>query len=337
MNYAGFCPLDSYMIGARQLVEDSGVESVTLIIGDGLKPLLQNNAKCDTVVVAGMGTSSIMQIISNIPSIELYGELKRTTVDSDSSYYTFERPRILDFTHLDVLGINRIITQPWPPNILPLHALHSNLLDNGWQFESQGIDVTCTSHVTTCFTRKKEFQPDQIYTDSEIFNLQPLAIKNTEGKLSVNEKKDFMDYLKKQKVTIDSKINGLEKTLQSSQAYRKKSETVFSSNSLNVKNVRKDSSHDNTSNSHNDIDCDNRNDDKNRNNSKNDNDNSNDKNNNNNNQNKKDINTKIALRSDLKKFNSNDPRSCDLSFNTLDPQIKLCKELSKLIETHMKY
>ena len=324
------------MIGARQLVEDSGVESVTLIIGDGLKPLLQNNAKCDTVVVAGMGTSSIMQIISNIPSIELYGDLKRTIVDSNSSYYTFERPRILDFSHLDLLGINRIITQPWPPNILPLHALHSNLLDNGWQFENQGIDVTCTSHVTTCFTRKKQFQLDQIYTDSEIFNLQPLAIKNTEGKLSVNEKRDFMDYLKKQKVTIDSKINGLERTLESSRAYRKKSETVYSNNSLNVKNVRKDSSHDNTGNSHNNIDCDGGNDDKNSNNSKNV-LNDNDKNNGNFNQNKKDINTKIALRSDLKKFNSNDPRSCDLSFNMLDPQIKLCKELSKLIEAQMKY
>ena len=319
------------MIGARQLVEDSGVESVTLIIGDGLKPLLQNNAKCDTVVVAGMGTSSIMQIIANIPSIELYGDLKRTIVDSNSSYYTFERPRILDFSHLDVLGINRIITQPWPPNILPLHALHSNLLDNGWQFESQGIDVTCTSHVTTCFTRKKQFQPNQIYTDSEIFNLQPLAIKNTEGKLSVNEKRDFMDYLRKQKITIDCKIYGLEKTLQSSRAYRKKSETVYSSNSLNVKNVRKDINYDSNGDSRNNVNCDNGNDNKISNNSKNN------INNKKNNQNKKDINTKIALRSDLQKFNSNDPRSCDLSFNMLDPQIQLCIELSKLIEIQMKY
>ena len=318
------------MIGARQLVEDSGVESVTLIIGDGLKPLLQNNAKCDTVVVAGMGTSSIMQIIANIPSIELYGDLKRTIVDSNSSYYTFERPRTLDFSHLDMLGINRIITQPWPPNILPLHALHSNLLDNGWQFESQGIDVTCTSHVTTCFTRKKQFQPNQIYTDSEIFNLQPLAVKNSGGKLSVNEKRDFMDYLKKQKVTIDSKINGLEKTLQSSRAYRKKSETVYLGNSLNVKNVRNDVTCDGSGHSHNNINSDNINDNKNSSNS------NNDINNKNNNQNKEDINTKIALRSDLKKFNSNDPRSCDSSFNMLDPQIQLCKELSKLIEIQMK-
>ena len=311
------------------------------MIGDGLKPLLQSNAKCDTIVVAGMGTSSVMQIIANDPSIELYGDLKKhITVDSDSSYYDFERPRTLDLSHLEVLGINRIITQPWPPNILPLHALHSNLLDNGWQFDSQGIDATCTSHVTTCFTRKKQFQSAQHYSDSEIFNLQPLAIKNVEGKLSIIEKRDFIDYLKKQKVTIDTKINGLEKTLQSSRADRKKAETVYFSNSsvVRVDLVNEEFSSQNINpDLYNNIDDDNNHVSSNSNNNNNNNNDNSDDVHYGNNYKKNDINSRIALRSNVKKFRKNDPRSSDLSLSMLVLQIKLCKELSRLIEIQMKH
>lgn len=314
---------------------------MTLMIGDGLKPLLQNNVKCDTIVVAGMGTSSVMQIIANNPSIELYGELKHLSgvdaLDFDSSYYTFERPRTLDFSHLEVLGINRIITQPWPPNILPLHALHSNLLDNGWQYEDQGIDATCTSHVTTCFTRKQQSHSMQCYSDTEIFNLQPLAIKNSQGKLSKSEKIDFISYLEKQKITIDMKIKGLEKTFQSSRAYRKKSETLRLNNSssmrvnivderLDCKNISS-SANDNDNNSYNiNNNIDN-----------NDNDDSNNNNSNNNINIKNDINSKIALRSNINKFHKNDPRSSKLSYSMLILQIEFCKKLSLLIETQMKY
>jgi tRNA (adenine(22)-N(1))-methyltransferase len=314
------------------------------MIGDGLKPLLQNNMKCDTIVVAGMGTSSVMQIIANNPSIELYGELKHLngvdSLDFDSSYYTFERPRRLDFSHLEILGINRIITQPWPPNILPLHALHSNLLDNGWQYEDQGIDATCTSHITTCFTRKQQQSLSmRYYSDTEIFNLQPLAIKNSQGKLSKSEKIDFISYLEKQKITIDMKIKGLEKTFQSSRAYRKKSETLRSSNSssmkvniaerLECKNISssKNGNDNNSNNINNNID-NNDNDDRNNN-------NSNDSSNNINNVN--DINSKIALRSNISKFHKNDPRSSELSYSMIILQIELCKKLSLLIETQIKY
>jgi Methyltransferase domain len=147
--------------GARELVANSSASrSVSVIVGNGLTPLLSNNWKCDAIVTAGMGTNRLLQILCNGPTTELYGEIEELfgRIDSDSNpvYYDYVRPRVLDLSHLDLLGVKRIITQPWPPNILPVHALHSALLDNGWQFEDQGIDVTSNHHLTTCFTRSQQ-------------------------------------------------------------------------------------------------------------------------------------------------------------------------------------
>jgi tRNA (adenine(22)-N(1))-methyltransferase len=142
------------------VANSSASRSVSVIVGNGLTPLLSNNRKCDAIVTAGMGTNRLLQILSNSPSKDLYGEIEeqfgRTDSDSNPVYYDYIRPRVLDLSHLDLLGVKRIITQPWPPNILPVHALHSALLDNGWQFEDQGIDVTSNHHLTTCFTRSPQ-------------------------------------------------------------------------------------------------------------------------------------------------------------------------------------
>lgn len=152
---------NNWHIGARELVYNScHTDTVEVLIGDGLSPLLLNDWKCDTIVVAGIGANRTIRILGNNPNVELYGDIQKKIIDSNESakpvYYNYARPRIVNLSHLDSLGINRIIVQPWPPNILPVHAMHTMLLDNGWQFGDQGVDVTSNHHLTTCFIRSQE-------------------------------------------------------------------------------------------------------------------------------------------------------------------------------------
>lgn len=126
-------------------------------------PLISKNKKCDTVVIAGMGTNRILQILTNDNSTDLYGDIQKQLTSPNSHptpppvYYDYIRPRKCDFSFLNLLGVSRIITQPWPPNILPMHALHSALLDNGWFIDDQKIDRAGNLHyVTTCFLRQQQ-------------------------------------------------------------------------------------------------------------------------------------------------------------------------------------
>ena len=150
---------------------DAGVSGrVHVELGDGLMPLINKNRKCDTVVIAGMGTNRILQILTNDNTTDLYGSIQKRITPSNllqpicSSlstpppvYYDYTRPRSCDFSYLNQIGISRIITQPWPPNILPMHALHSALLDNGWYMEDQKIDRAGNLHyITTCFLRQQK-------------------------------------------------------------------------------------------------------------------------------------------------------------------------------------
>ena len=165
------CIKTLFLIGARELVLDAGVSGrVHVELGDGLMPLINKNRKCDTVVIAGMGTNRILQILTNDNTTDLYGDFEKRVTHSNPLqhsystlstplpvYYDYTRPRSCDFSNLNQIGISRIITQPWPPNILPMHALHSALLDNGWYMDDQKIDRAGNLHyITTCFLRQQQ-------------------------------------------------------------------------------------------------------------------------------------------------------------------------------------
>jgi hypothetical protein len=81
---------------------------------------------------------------------------------------------------------------------------YTALLDNGWSYENQGIDMSGDiHHVTTCFV--KNGNTNEFLKDSDVFRCSPLAIRCAQGLLSTDESKAWKSYLQKQKVALNSR------------------------------------------------------------------------------------------------------------------------------------
>ena len=84
--------------------------------GDGLAPLLESQLTCDTLILAGMGSSTVGNIIRSNSS---------TSGNVQS---------LID------IKVKQLVIQPWPINILPMLTLLQLLLSHGWSIDKQGID-----------------------------------------------------------------------------------------------------------------------------------------------------------------------------------------------------
>ena len=88
--------------------------------GDGLAPLLEPQSSCDTLILAGMGSSTVGNIISSS--------------SSSSSIRSGSVQALID------IKVKQLVIQPWPINILPMLTLLQLLLSHGWSIDKQGID-----------------------------------------------------------------------------------------------------------------------------------------------------------------------------------------------------
>ena len=92
--------------------------------GDGLAPLLDSRLTCDTLILAGMGSSTVGNIIrSSTSSTSDYSDISSGTLQA-----------LID------IKVKQLVMQPWPINILPMLTLLQLLLSHGWSIDKQGID-----------------------------------------------------------------------------------------------------------------------------------------------------------------------------------------------------
>ena len=135
-------------------------QKITMLLGDGLKPLEQANVRtCDTVVLSGMGVSSLFEILC-VPKSQQEESLNNKVPKTD--YWSNLR---LNNELLAALGVRRLVLAPWPPSFLSLQALlhialqnENETYSNGksfpnscWRFSEQALDhvngylyLTCT-------------------------------------------------------------------------------------------------------------------------------------------------------------------------------------------------
>ena len=153
-------------------------------LGNGITPLVTNNVECDTIILSGMGSGTILKIL------EKQFDINGSNVVNN------------------ILGIKSVITQPWPPNFLSAHKVNKLLLEKSWMITSQSI---CENKSNRFITTKFDFSPhlncnNQLLSDSEVIESSPLyqfALKDPKS----NE--IYLNYLRKEKITIDIKINGI--------------------------------------------------------------------------------------------------------------------------------
>jgi hypothetical protein len=217
--------------GARSLVLSMNLANrISIGLGHGIQPLLSAKKSnvayadnCDTVVTAGMGPSTVLQILVNDAMIDMY--------DFDEQRTGFRRPRTLNLSSLREIGARRVVFQPWPPNFVSLHTLHSAMLDNGWQFENQGVDKEAGAfYITSSLVWPENVRPEstvpsyptgytnlekhssgvKLLTDTEIFESSPLARDCLNGTLPPNIKAVWLDYLTKQRKSLKNRIKGHE-------------------------------------------------------------------------------------------------------------------------------
>lgn len=184
--------------GAKSLLQSEIKKNITLrdkvilLEGNGLKPLIENDYKVSTIVLSGMGPNSVIKILTNNDETQLY--------EKRSKY---------DLSILDKLGIERIILQPWPPNILSNHNLNKTLLSFGWSYYGQGINQYGKyQHLTTCFIKSNNNINNNL-NDELIFSMSPLAIRSSNKLIEKDEKNIWKDYLDKQRKTIILRLNNI--------------------------------------------------------------------------------------------------------------------------------
>jgi Methyltransferase domain len=99
------------------LLDSDKRNKIEVLVGDGVTALLEvkDIRNVDTLVMAGMGSISILQILVRD---------NKMTLDCT--------PRLRNLSHLSSLGISQIILQIWPPNLLPMLKLTRFLMDNSW-------------------------------------------------------------------------------------------------------------------------------------------------------------------------------------------------------------
>lgn len=120
-----------------------GVSSLPeFLLGDGLRPLVPCAASVETVVCAGMGSSTTAQILRD-------GDL------------------------LQQLGVQRLVLQPWPSYLLPLSSLLHTAQQLGFaRFEQQYLDSENGIHyITTSLVRDGQAQ---VSSEVDFFMRGPL-------------------------------------------------------------------------------------------------------------------------------------------------------------------
>jgi hypothetical protein len=200
----------------------------TLLVGDGISPLLDSEEvkKVDTIILSGMGVRSVFEILSMASSIPGPDDDSLKENLHPNPQNGKNRRRKVDYWRdmgsinndlLESLGVTAVITQPWPPNFLPLQNFYSCMLRDGvWEFGSQGIDFVNGYHqITSSFRRS-----DGIWTGANgdvndhsagTLNISsnPLFKRSQDGALSNEETSMWRDYLLIQMKSLQKRKEGL--------------------------------------------------------------------------------------------------------------------------------
>ena len=199
----------------------------TLLVGDGINPLLDSDEvkTVDTIILSGMGVRSVFEILSMTSSTIGRAEQDGVRIHPNPQNGKNRRRKVdywkdmgkINNNLLESLGVTAIITQPWPPNFLPLQSFYSCMLRDGvWEFGDQGIDFVNGYHqITATFCRSDgvlgRSSGDQDEHSDGTLNIRcnPLFKRSQDGSLSNEETSMWRDYLKMQQKSLQKRKEGM--------------------------------------------------------------------------------------------------------------------------------
>jgi tRNA A22 N-methylase len=203
---------------ARELFSSCNLsDAISLDIGFGMRPLLtripSTYPNVDVCILSGMGSLAALQILCN-------DEHAKFTFSDDESSGIVDCSSF-DISIVDRLGVQQLVLQPWPPNIVAVHYLQKILMSNGWRMDSQRICMSegkrenMYHHLATSFVRSAGMSRDLSLSDTLVFNSSPISTALMETQSLGQNKYEFVcwiDYLSKQRVTLENRLKGLEQS-----------------------------------------------------------------------------------------------------------------------------
>lgn len=154
----------------ENVVKGGLTDKVAITLGDGLTPLLNDRKTTDAVIIAGVGSSSVVSILSG----RSVGCSKSSLSDLGDDFVDSIRK------NTDSLQLKCLAIQPWPSWIVHQLQLSSLLLHSGWSFAHQSVCASSRSNMqlTTIFTNScPRWCGDRRLDLDEVFNLMPLFQK----------------------------------------------------------------------------------------------------------------------------------------------------------------
>jgi hypothetical protein len=119
-------------LNAKQFRAPSNID---FFLGDGLHTMMEKNMKCDTVIMAGVGLETIMDVVS----MNAFSPLLSESREFKSVKFLIERLPI-EPKGLQMVGAYQLIVQPSPPNLLALLSFYKFMIGHGWRVHDQVID-----------------------------------------------------------------------------------------------------------------------------------------------------------------------------------------------------
>ena len=167
------------------------------------------------MVMCGMGPYSVLQILLNDSQVKLFDKLSDSfNPDKRAHESNGKMSYKLKMSSVDDLDVQKIIVQPWPPNILSWLTLSRYLLNSGWLYCEQGIDqYGAYQHLTTSFVRRSSKDTDRSQVDfcniENVFLYSPIISQLNSGSLEEQDKRILFAYLSKQKYALLQKLKGV--------------------------------------------------------------------------------------------------------------------------------
>ena len=176
-------------------------DQLSVHIGSGLYPIIKSNIRnVDTIVMAGMGTTSILQILSQDVSAVLTSDCAAGSPLSSSGSN-------LDLSATKQLGISQIVFQPSPPSLTLTLKLARILYHHGWYCNGTNICRSSNGRFFPNFsfalTLNKEVCWNGYTPLHDVFSTFPFI------KAVSSDRDVWRDYLRIQKGVLDASVVGL--------------------------------------------------------------------------------------------------------------------------------
>lgn len=183
------------VINAKKLFKNFQLETrINVDRGSGLHPLLTKSRSVGTIITSGMGCYTISKILTH------------SSLD--------KIPRTCEMRELTLLGVSRLIIQPWPHTLYQMMSLSALLMNNGWFMAQQVATVDKDQYyITLGFDRVESINTYKkgmelvnevvAFTSLPYLRWNPLTASPNQAHSQQNELHSWLAYLRKQQITLE--------------------------------------------------------------------------------------------------------------------------------------